>query len=51
MEFGLFGHLDRNDQPDAALYADRLRIIEAADAAGFRVNSAPLTDSRCSSSR
>ncbi len=36
MEFGLFDHLDRNEQPDAELYADRLRIIEAADAAGFR---------------
>ena len=36
MEFGLFDHLDRNDRPDAGLYADRLTIIEAADAAGFR---------------
>lgn len=36
MEFGLFDHLDRNDQPDADLYADRLTIVEAADAAGFR---------------
>ncbi|MCZ6861732.1 MAG: LLM class flavin-dependent oxidoreductase [Alphaproteobacteria bacterium] len=36
MEFGLFDHLDRNDRPDAELYADRLAIIEAADVAGFR---------------
>ena len=34
MEFGLFDHLDRNDRPDAELYADRLAIIEATDAAG-----------------
>jgi alkanesulfonate monooxygenase SsuD/methylene tetrahydromethanopterin reductase-like flavin-dependent oxidoreductase (luciferase family) len=36
MEFGLFDHLDRNRNPDTQLYADRLAIIEAAEAAGFR---------------
>lgn len=36
MEFGLFDHLDRNDSPDGKLYADRLTIIQAAEAAGFR---------------
>lgn len=36
MEFGLFDHLDRNDKPDAQLYADRIRVIQAAEKAGFR---------------
>ena len=36
MEFGLFDHLDRNDRPDADLYRDRIRIVQAAEAAGFR---------------
>ena len=36
MEFGLFDHLDRNDQPDAQLYEDRINIIQAAEDAGFR---------------
>jgi len=34
--FGIFDHVDRGDQPLGALYEDRLRLIEAADAAGFR---------------
>ena len=36
MELGIFDHVDRGDQPLGALYEDRLRLIEAADAAGFR---------------
>jgi len=36
MEFGIFDHLDRNDTPDVKLYADRLEIVQAAEAAGFR---------------
>jgi alkanesulfonate monooxygenase SsuD/methylene tetrahydromethanopterin reductase-like flavin-dependent oxidoreductase (luciferase family) len=36
MEFGLFDHLDRNDRPDAQLYRDRIAIVQAAEAAGFR---------------
>lgn len=36
MEFGLFDHLDRNQNSDAQLYADRLAVIQAAEAAGFR---------------
>lgn len=35
MQFGLFDHLDRNDRPDAAVYEDRLKIVEAAERAGF----------------
>ncbi len=36
MDFGLFDHLDRNQHPDTQLYADRLAVIKAAEAAGFR---------------
>ena len=35
MEFGIFDHLDRNDQPLPDFYEDRLKIIEAYDRAGF----------------
>jgi alkanesulfonate monooxygenase SsuD/methylene tetrahydromethanopterin reductase-like flavin-dependent oxidoreductase (luciferase family) len=34
--FGIFDHVDRGDEPLATLYANRLALIEAADAAGFR---------------
>jgi alkanesulfonate monooxygenase SsuD/methylene tetrahydromethanopterin reductase-like flavin-dependent oxidoreductase (luciferase family) len=34
--FGIFDHVDRGDEPLAALYENRLKLIEAADAAGFR---------------
>jgi len=34
--FGIFDHVDRGDEPLATLYAQRLRLVEAADAAGFR---------------
>jgi len=34
--FGIFDHVDRGDRPLGALYEDRLRLLEAADAAGFR---------------
>ena len=33
---GIFDHLDRGDEPVATLYEQRLRLAEAADAAGFR---------------
>ena len=36
VEFGIFDHVDRGEAPLAALYADRLAFVEAADAAGFR---------------
>ena len=35
MKFGVFDHIDRGSAPLEAQYADRLRIIEAYDAAGF----------------
>src|ERR1700728_2322900 len=35
MKFGVFDHIDRSTAPLEAQYADRLRIIEAYDAAGF----------------
>jgi alkanesulfonate monooxygenase SsuD/methylene tetrahydromethanopterin reductase-like flavin-dependent oxidoreductase (luciferase family) len=35
MEFGIFDHLDRNDLPLGEYYEDRLKLIEAYDAAGF----------------
>jgi alkanesulfonate monooxygenase SsuD/methylene tetrahydromethanopterin reductase-like flavin-dependent oxidoreductase (luciferase family) len=35
MEFGVFDHLDRDDQPLAAFYDSRLKLIEAYDTAGF----------------
>lgn len=34
--FGIFDHLDRGDAPLATLYEERLRLVAAADAAGFR---------------
>src|SRR5688572_5673904 len=34
--FGIFDHLDRGDEPIGALYEQRLRLVEAADAGGFR---------------
>jgi len=34
--FGIFDHVDRADTPLGALYAERLALVEAADAAGFR---------------
>jgi alkanesulfonate monooxygenase SsuD/methylene tetrahydromethanopterin reductase-like flavin-dependent oxidoreductase (luciferase family) len=34
--FGIFDHVDRSDEPLAALFEQRLRLAEAADAAGFR---------------
>jgi alkanesulfonate monooxygenase SsuD/methylene tetrahydromethanopterin reductase-like flavin-dependent oxidoreductase (luciferase family) len=34
--FGIFDHVDRHDGPIGALYEERLRLIEAADRAGFR---------------
>ena len=36
IEFGLFDHVDRNDQPLGEMYEARLQLVEAADAAGFR---------------
>jgi alkanesulfonate monooxygenase SsuD/methylene tetrahydromethanopterin reductase-like flavin-dependent oxidoreductase (luciferase family) len=36
MEFGLFDHLDRRDEPLTKFYEDRLRLIVAAEQAGFR---------------
>jgi alkanesulfonate monooxygenase SsuD/methylene tetrahydromethanopterin reductase-like flavin-dependent oxidoreductase (luciferase family) len=36
MEFGLFDHLDRNQGPDSQLYQDRIKVIQAAEEAGFR---------------
>jgi alkanesulfonate monooxygenase SsuD/methylene tetrahydromethanopterin reductase-like flavin-dependent oxidoreductase (luciferase family) len=35
MDFGIFDHLDRNGLPLAEYYEERLRLIEACDAAGF----------------
>ena len=34
--FGIFDHVDRGDEPLAALFEQRLRLAEAADRAGFR---------------
>ena len=34
--FGIFDHVDRADVPLGTLYEQRLRLAEAADAAGFR---------------
>lgn len=36
MEFGVFDHLDRNDQPLAQFYEQRLQLAELYDRAGFR---------------
>src|SRR4029077_4967360 len=35
MKFGVFDHLDRNDLPLQAFYAERLKIVEAYDRCGF----------------
>ena len=35
MEFGIFDHLDRRDQPLGAFYDDRLEMAAAYEAAGF----------------
>lgn len=35
MDFGIFDHLDRNDQPLGAFFETRLRFIEACDRLGF----------------
>ncbi len=35
MKFGVFDHLDRNDLPLQAFYAERLKIVEAYDRRGF----------------
>ena len=29
LEFGIFDHVDRHDQPLTAFYEDRLKLIEA----------------------
>src|SRR5215472_13740754 len=34
--FGIFDHVDRGDRPVGELYENRLKLLEAADAAGFR---------------
>ncbi len=34
--FGMFDHVDRSDEPLGALYEHRLKLVEAAEAAGFR---------------
>lgn len=36
VSFGIFDHVDRGEEPVGVLYENRLRLIEAADAAGFR---------------
>ena len=36
VEFGVFDHVDRGDGPLGELYASRLALVEAYDAAGFR---------------
>ena len=36
VSFGVFDHVDRGNQPLGALYEERLRLVEAIDAAGFR---------------
>lgn len=35
MEFGIFDHLDRQDQPLSRTYEERLRLLEVADAGGI----------------
>jgi alkanesulfonate monooxygenase SsuD/methylene tetrahydromethanopterin reductase-like flavin-dependent oxidoreductase (luciferase family) len=35
MEFGIFDHLDRRDEPLASFYDDRLAMVSAAEEAGF----------------
>lgn len=34
--FGMFDHVDRSDEPVGVLYEQRLKLVEAAEAAGFR---------------
>ena len=34
--FGIFDHVDRGDEPLGVLYENRLKLVEAADAGGFR---------------
>jgi len=34
--FGIFDHVDRGEEPIATLFENRLRLLEQADAAGFR---------------
>jgi alkanesulfonate monooxygenase SsuD/methylene tetrahydromethanopterin reductase-like flavin-dependent oxidoreductase (luciferase family) len=34
--FGLFDHVDRGEEPIGALFEQRLKLVEQADAAGFR---------------
>ena len=34
--FGIFDHVDRGDEPVGTLFEHRLRLVEQADAAGFR---------------
>ena len=36
MEFGIFDHLDRRDEPPQKTFQDRLALIAAAEQAGFR---------------
>ena len=35
LEFGVFDHVDRHDQPLGAFYEDRLKLMEAYDRAGI----------------
>ena len=35
LEFGIFDHVDRHDQPLTAFYEDRLKLMEAYDRAGI----------------
>src|SRR4051812_50226170 len=35
LEFGIFDHVDRHDQPLKDFYEDRLKLIEAYDRAGI----------------
>src|SRR5258705_10000684 len=34
--FGIFDHVDRSDEPIAVLYEQRLKLVQAAEAAGFK---------------
>src|SRR5882672_3896809 len=36
VSFGIFDHVDRSDEPLGVLYEHRLKLVEAAEAAGFR---------------
>jgi len=35
MKFGLFDHIDRRNEPPGKTYAERMRLIQAAEKAGF----------------